>query len=265
MSLITPTKSADDPCRCKWHDDRLGLGQPCEAFDKHPRASWCLVCGHASSCHQQPRTDRPRQAEDVLSNTVDFSCPREPLGLPCYLCSNGGSCRAETPSEAAASVTAGCSRFCVDKADADKKACRAYRSTVRCNWCSHWAECHVDTDIARTQELEAALLEWVDATDAPARSNNRSESSVWLARVTSAEDALRAAVGEAPKHPGATGLPERAAQLETEASALRARSADLLEALTALIARAEKTGGYSTPEEQDALRLARWVRDGGGR
>ena len=220
MSLITPTKSADDPCRCKWHDDRLGLGQPCEAFDKHPRASWCLVCGHASSCHQQPRTDRPRQAEDVLSNTVDFSCPREPLGLPCYLCSNGGSCRVET---------------------------------------------HANTDSARIQELEAAVMEWVDATDAPARSNNRSESSVWLARVTSAEDALRAAVGEAPKHPGATGLPERAAQLETEASALRARSADLLEALTALIARAEKTGGYSTPEEQDALRLARWVRDGGGR
>lgn len=42
-----------------------------------------------------------------------------------------------------------------------------------------------------------------------------------------------------------------------------ARIASLETALTSLVARIRKVGGYSTPEEQDALRTAEWVLAGG--
>jgi hypothetical protein len=82
---------------------------------------------------------------------------------------------------------AGCS--CVAQAAASPHACDRNRSSTRCNWCSHWSECHAGAELARIASLEIAL--------------------------------------------------------------------------TSLISRIRKVGGYSTPEEQDALRTAEWVLAGG--
>lgn len=121
----------------------------------------------------------------------------------------------------------------------------------------------------RIATLESAIREWIAANDAPARSGNRGETSVWLARTVDAENALRAVVDVDPKHPGATGLAQRAEQLEIEVGQLRVRASgrdrsvaantDLTAALRALIARLRRTGGYATPEEQDALWRAEQV------
>jgi hypothetical protein len=70
--------------------------------------------------------------------------------------------------------------------------------------------------LERCTKLEAAINEWVAASDMPARSSDAGETSVWMARSVSAENALRALVGAGPKEPQATGLLERARLLEAE-------------------------------------------------
>lgn len=73
----------------------------------------------------------------------------------------------------------------------------------------------------RCTQLESAIDEWISASDMPARSSDAGETSVWLARSVSAENALRALVGTGPKEPQATGLLERAQQLEAELAKAR--------------------------------------------
>lgn len=53
------------------------------------------------------------------------------------------------------------------------------------------------------------------------------------------------------------------ADVECSCVAKLERISSMETALTSLIARIRKTGGYSTPEEQDALRTAEWVLAGG--
>jgi hypothetical protein len=75
----------------------------------------------------------------------------------------------------------------------------------------------------RIAELEAVIREHIAAHESPARSSNRGETSVWLARTADAERALRVAVGATVPfpHAEATGVLARAERLEAEVARMR--------------------------------------------